>query len=76
MVRHRLDSVNDFARQGYLLRITCNVCSHSVDADPIGMLDQLHRLGLGYGIADLEGRMKCRRCKWRGATITATDPAI
>jgi hypothetical protein len=74
MVRHRLDSLSDFARQGYNLRITCNVCGHSVEASPVALLDLAFHRRLPRSIEQLEGRLKCSRCSWRGATITPTDP--
>ena len=73
MVRHRLDSVNDFARQGYNLRIRCRVCDHVVDASAIEMMGELHKRRLGFSIEKLEDNMKCRACGWRGATITPVE---
>lgn len=73
MVRHRLDSVNEFARQGYNLRISCRVCNHVVDASAIEMMGELHRRSVGLSIERLEERMKCQACGWRGATITPVE---
>lgn len=74
MVRHRLDSINEFARQGYMLRIACLVCDHQVDAHPINLMTELHKRKLGMSIDALEARMKCQRCGWRGARVTPTEP--
>ena len=69
MVRHRLDAVNDFARQGYNLRITCRVCEHAVDASAVELMAELHRRQQPLLIDALEPRLKCSACGWRGATI-------
>ncbi|MGX7896913.1 hypothetical protein [Tsuneonella sp. HG222] len=72
MVRHSLDSVNDFARQGYYLRIRClrPECGRDVDAHPVAMMTE-HRLrGRMLQIEVLEERLKCQQCGHRGAHIT------
>ena len=72
-MRHRLDLVNEFARQGYNLRIRCNVCDHVVDASAIEMMGELHRRSSSLSIDKLEERLKCRICGWPGATIAPTE---
>lgn len=69
MVRHKLDSVNECARRGYNLRITCDGCGRAVEANAVLMMQELHRHGAGMSIAKLEDRAKCRECGHRGATI-------
>lgn len=73
MVRHRLDSVNDFSTHGYNLRISCRVCDHVVDASAIEMTMELLRRNLPRSIDLLEDRMKCQKCGWRGANISAVE---
>lgn len=72
MVRHRLDSVNEFARQGYLLKITCDRCGRSVERDPVRLMGELHRQRQSLQVASIERRLRCAVCRSRGATVTAT----
>jgi len=74
MVRHRLDSVNEFARQGYHLKITCNRCGHSVGRDPTSVIVALHARHQSLQIEAIERRLRCGQCRSRGATVTATYP--
>lgn len=73
MVRHSLDSVNDFARQGYNLRITCDGCGRVIEANAIEMMVELNRRRAPLGIAQFEERAKCRECGHRGAAVTACE---
>lgn len=73
MVRHKLDSVNDFTRKGYNLRITCNRCSRVVEANAIEMMLELNQRRAPLSILTIEERAKCRECGHRGATITACE---
>lgn len=73
MVRHKLDSVNDFARQGYNLRMACDGCARVVEASAFHMMQELAQRGASQSIARLEERAKCQQCGHRGATITACE---
>ena len=73
MVRHRLDSVNEFARQGYWLRITCGKCSHELLANPIAIMSELHARRVGQSVERLEQKMKCSACGHRGARIAPCE---
>ena len=73
MVRHSLDSVNDFARNGYNLRISCNGCGRVKEANAVEMMLELNRRRAALSIASLEERAKCRECGHKGATITACE---
>ncbi|RDS76989.1 hypothetical protein DL238_04785 [Alteriqipengyuania lutimaris] len=75
MVRHRLDSVNDFGRQGYWLRILCKNCGHVAERNPTPLLLELHARELNRSIESLEARAKCSDCGHRGATISACEPS-
>jgi primosomal protein N' len=72
-MHHSLDSVNDFARQGYNLRIRCDGCGHTIEASAVLMLQELHARRASRSIARLEERMKCQQCGHRGAAITACE---
>jgi len=73
MVRHKLDSVNAFARQGYDLRIRCLKCENVVDASPIAIMEKAHGPSSSLAIDDIEHRMRCKRCGHRGAHITPVE---
>lgn len=73
MVRHKLDSVNQFARQGYNLRITCEGCGRVVEASAVLMMQELSARRASQSIEKLEERARCRECGHRGATITACE---
>jgi hypothetical protein len=73
MVRHKLDSVNDFTRQGCNLRITCDGCGRVVEASAVHMMQELQQRGASQSIAKLEERAKCQQCGHKGAAITACE---
>lgn len=73
MVRHSLDSVNEFARQGYNLRITCNGCGRVIEASAVLMMQELAQRGAPLCIARLEQRVRCLECRDKGETITACE---
>lgn len=73
MVRHKLDSVNEFARQGYNLRIVCAGCGHVTVASAIEMMQVIAARKLSLRIDALERRLKCSRCGQRGATVSAVE---
>ena len=68
MVRHKLDSVNECARKGYNIRLTCGGCGRAVEANAVLLMQELHGHGRGMSLAVLEARAKCRECGHRGAT--------
>lgn len=69
MVRHKLDSVNECARKGYNLRITCAACHHAVEANAALMMQELGRRGAGMSLEAVERRARCTNCGHRGATV-------
>ena len=73
MVRHSLDSVNEFARRGYNLRISCGGCGRVIEASSVLMMQELVLRRASMAIAKLEERAKCKECGHRGATITACE---
>lgn len=78
MVRHRLDSLSDFARQRYNLRITCqsDTCGYVVEASSGAMMRELGPTRARFSIGRLEEKMKCSRCGHRGAAIAPCEPTI
>ncbi|KRA81632.1 hypothetical protein [Altererythrobacter sp. Root672] len=68
MVRHRLDSLSDFARKGFHLRVECQSCKHVVIADPAVLSMEVRGK---KDITGIERRMRCGECGERKARITA-----
>tara|TARA_Y100001933_G_scaffold233277_1_gene252481 strand:+ start:155 stop:466 length:312 start_codon:yes stop_codon:yes gene_type:complete len=67
MVRHKLDSVNECARRGYNLRITCGGCNRVIEANAVLMMQELR--GGSMALHKLEERAKWSECGHRGATV-------
>lgn len=76
MVRYKLDSVNDFARQGYNLRFTCYGCGRVVEASAVHMMQELAKRHASQSVASLEERARCQQCGHRGAAITACEASF
>lgn len=70
MVRHKLDSVSDFARGGYLVRARCLDCKRTTDLNPALLMQQLHQRRRSQKIEDLERALRCQSCGHRGAHVT------
>ena len=70
MVRHKLDSLSAFARQGYLARIRCAACGRTRDVDPVAIMTALHGRGASLAIEDIEERLRCRGCGQQGARVS------
>ena len=69
MVRHRLDSINEFARQGYAVRVTCE-CGNVSDWNAVLLMGELHQRRRSLAIEAVERSLKCSVCGKREATIT------
>ena len=67
MVRYKLDSVNECARRGYNLRITCGGCNRVIEANAVLMMQELR--GGSMALHKLEERAKWSECGHRGATV-------
>lgn len=57
----RLESLSDFARHGYLLRIDCD-CGRVVLADPRKIIAACQARGISYTLAEVAGRLRCEKC--------------
>lgn len=73
MVRHKLDSVNECARKGYDLRITCRSCGRSSEVSAVIMMQELAKRSASMALTEIERRAKCRICHHRGATVMPTE---
>lgn len=54
MVRHKLDSVNECARRGYNLRITCRGCDRVIEANAVLMMQELTQRGDSMALEKLD----------------------
>jgi ribosomal protein S27E len=69
MARSRLDSINEIARQGYSVRITCVGCGNVSDWNTIELMRELHRRRISLAIDEVERRVKCSSCGAHNASI-------
>ena len=76
MVRHKLDSLTDFARGGYNARILCEGCGHAVEARASALLIELGPRRARWPVERIEERLRCRRCGARGAAVSPCEPKI
>ena len=72
MVLHRLDSLSDFARKDYDVRIVCRGCGHAVIRDPAALLLAIAGAGGSQDTGELGARLRCSACGHRGAKILPT----
>lgn len=65
----RLDSLGDFLRHKYRLRIECRGCNRIVIKEPLALLELCRRRGWGHQLPVIERRLRCSRCGGRHARI-------
>lgn len=58
----RLDSLSDYLRHGYRLRIDCKGCGRGVIVDPFPILERCHKQGWPYTMPAIERRLRCSIC--------------
>ena len=61
MGRTKLDSINEFARHGYKVRVSCS-CGRKVDWSPFEMIVMLQKRRLPYDVERLEPKLRCGFC--------------
>jgi hypothetical protein len=67
MSSKRLESLADFTRHKYLLRIECE-CGRVVLADPHKLIMACAARRISYRLDDVAGRLRCEKCgrkPWR-----------
>ena len=74
MVRHRVDTLNDAARQGYEVKVVCQSCGREQRLDPAVMMARLHGRGLSLRFEAIEERARCSACGARRAHVTPAFP--
>lgn len=71
--RRSFETLNDFARQAYNLRFSCDGCGRAVEASAIDIIEEIAQRHAPQLIDRLEERAKCRECGLKGAAITACE---
>jgi tRNA G26 N,N-dimethylase Trm1 len=73
MSSKRLDSIADYSRHGYALRVDCRRCRRVAVLDPLQIVLHCQQRGWSKQMAALEGRLRCSRC---GSKDTRLGPAF
>lgn len=73
MSSKRLDSIADYSRLGYALRVDCRQCRRVAVMDPLQIVLQCQQRGWSKQMPALEGRLRCSRC---GSRDTRLGPAF
>ena len=69
MGRIKLDTINEFARQGYLVNVTCSACGNQVEWHPIALMGELQKRRVSLSVERIEQRLKCSGCGARKAIV-------
>jgi hypothetical protein len=62
MSSKRLDSISDYRRHGYALRIDCLGCGHMAKIDPNVIVKLCMAHGWSKQLAYVERRLRCTKC--------------
>lgn len=68
MSSKRLETLADYARHSYKLRIECR-CGRVTYADPHEMITACQHAKVSYRIEALPGRLRCEACGQRPARV-------
>ncbi len=75
-MRQRLDSLNECARRGYRVKITCGnpTCGRVVTTDPVVLMEKCHRRRIPMDLDKVAQRLKCGWCLQACASVAPIDP--
>ena len=62
MGSRRLDTIADYNRHGYRLRVDCLACKRTVILEPLPILTRCHVKKWSYRIEAIAERMVCAEC--------------
>ncbi len=65
MSSKRLDSISDYARHGYRLRVDCRNCGHAGLLDARELTALCSKRGWNRDVFSLEKRLRCSNCGGR-----------
>jgi DNA invertase Pin-like site-specific DNA recombinase len=68
MGRIRLETLSDYSKHGYDLSVMCRVCGHKAILTPA----MFFAGGFLGSVAEIERRLRCRKCKARAAVVSST----
>lgn len=69
MSSKRLDSLGDYLRHHYRLRLECHACRRVVIQDPLYILNLCQKRGWGHQIHHVERRLRCGECGSRDVRL-------
>lgn len=73
MSSKRLDTIADYSRHGYALRVDCRHCRRVAVLNPLSIVLLCQQRGWSKQMSALEGRLRCSRC---GSRDTRLGPAF
>ncbi|KLE33880.1 hypothetical protein AAW00_12495 [Aurantiacibacter luteus] len=65
----RLDSLGDYLRHHYTLRVDCRGCKKVSILQPLVLLELCQKRGWGHQMREVERRLKCGSCGGRDVRI-------
>jgi len=65
----RLDTLSDFTRHSYRVRVDCRGCGRVVVIEPIELRLTCQRRGFSARLDEIGQRLRCSKCGKRGAQI-------
>ncbi|WP_188710068.1 hypothetical protein [Novosphingobium marinum] len=65
MSSKRLDTISDYHRHGYRLRVDCRTCGRTVVIEPLEIAMLCQRRKWSRQMASVEKRLRCSKCRSR-----------
>lgn len=69
MSSKRLDTISDFTRHGYRLRVDCKACGRLAIIDPLEITMLCQRRNWSKQIGAVEQQLRCSKCGSRDVRI-------
>lgn len=69
MSSKRLDSLGDYVRHGYRVRLDCSMCKRTVIQSPQSMIQVCQQRKVSYQIASVQRHLKCSQCGSRNIQV-------
>ncbi|OBX18812.1 hypothetical protein A9995_09615 [Erythrobacter sp. QSSC1-22B] len=69
MSSKRLDTISDYSRHGFTLRVDCRVCRRLAIIDPRTITLLCQQRQWSKQIAAVEGRLRCSKCGSRDVRV-------
>jgi hypothetical protein len=69
MSSKRLDSLGDYLRHSYRLRVDCQGCRKVAILQPLVLLETYRKRGWGNQLHEVERRLKCESCGSRDVRV-------